>query len=93
MNMPTPLGISGNSTALTELFKPQYCYFIVEQSVPISTNNYGNSYGYACLEYGKISALADGTLVAAKNVNITPPTATLPEISEIKELLESGVWK
>lgn len=92
-NMPTPLGISGNSTALTELFKPQYCYFIVEQAVVISTNNYGNSYGYACLEYGKISALADGTLVAAKNVNITPPNATLPEISEIKELLESGVWK
>ncbi|MBP3630728.1 MAG: hypothetical protein J6J23_04480 [Clostridia bacterium] len=93
MNMPTPLGVSGNSTALTELFKPQYCYFIVEQAVVISTNNYGNSYGYACLEYGKISALANGTLVAAKNVNITPPNATLPEISEIKELLESGVWK
>lgn len=92
-NMPTPLGVSGNSTALTELFKPQYCYFIVEQAVPMSIANYGNSYGYACLEYGKISALADGTLVAAKNVNITPPNATLPEISEIKELLESGVWK
>lgn len=92
-NMPTPLGVSGNSTALTELFKPQYCYFIVEQAVPMSIANYGNSYGYACLEYGKISALADGTLVVAKNVNITPPNATLPEISEIKELLESGVWK
>ena len=92
-NMPTPLGVSGNSTALTELFKPQYCYFIVEQAVPMSIANYGNSYGYACLEYGKISALTDGTLVAAKNVNITPPNATLPEISEIKELLESGVWK
>lgn len=92
-HMPTPLGISGSSTALTELFKPQYCYFVVEQSVPMSIANYGNSYGYACLEYGKISALADGTLVAAKNVNITPPNATLPEISEIKELLESGVWK
>lgn len=92
-NMPTPLGVSGNSTALTELFKPQYCYFIIEQAVPIPISNYGNSYGYACLEYGKISALADGTLVAAKNVNITPPNATLPEISEIKELLESGVWK
>lgn len=92
-HMPTPLGISGSSTALTELFKPQYCYFVVEQSVPMSIANYGNSYGYACLEYGKISALTDGTLIAAKNVNITPPNATLPEISEIKELLESGVWK
>lgn len=92
-NTPTPLQLSGQSAPLLDLFKPQFAYLIIETAKVISTNNYGNSYGYACLEYGKISALADGALVAAKNVNITPPNATLPEISEIKELLESGVWK
>lgn len=92
-NTPTPLQISGVNSAVTELFKPQYCYLIIQQSVPMNIPNYGNSYGYACIEYRTINSFADGDLIACKNCNITPPTATLPEISEIKQLLESGVWK
>lgn len=92
-NTPTPLQISGSNSPLTELFKPQFCYLIIQQSIPINIENYGNSYGYACMEYRAINSFSDGDLIVCKNCNITPPTATLPEISEIKQLLESGVWK
>lgn len=89
----TPLFTSGATSPLISFYKPQFCYFIIEQNLPMPVSDYGNSYGYACMRKGKLSDYNLGTLVVAANYKGQPPNATLPETLEIKQLLESGVWR
>lgn len=92
-NQGTPLYTSGTTSPLISFYKPQYCYFIIEQNLPMPVSDYGNSYGYSCMRKGKLSDYNLGTLVVAANYKGQPPNATLPETLEIKQLLESGVWR
>ena len=90
-NMATPLETNGTSTAQTNFFKPQYCYFVVQSPILLPTERYGYNVGYACEVTRTLNEIS-GFTVCQNVTNITPSNATLDEIEEIKTLLESGVY-
>lgn len=90
-NMPTPLEVSGTGMAFSGFYKPQYCYFVIQQSVPMNVQGYAENIGYACLESGTISDYVD-CFIVANNPKVQPSTATYSETSELNELLSTGVW-
>ena len=88
-NTPTALAVCGASSDLINWYKPQYAYFVIEQPVTMPASDYGNQYGYACFDFGK---LPNSGLVVCNNAHIQPPNATEPETTEINKLLNTGVW-
>lgn len=90
-HMPTPLQTNGTSTAQTNFYKPQKCYFIVQSPILLPTLAYKSQVGYACEVTRKLNDL-QGFTVCGNVTNITPARATEQEINEIKQLLESGVY-
>lgn len=90
VNMPTPLQTNGTSTAQTNFFKPQNCYFVVQSPVLLSTSGYASHIGFAC-EYTAELNTVSGLTVCANVNNITPSQATEKETDMIKNLLETGV--
>lgn len=88
--MPTALQTNGTSSPTTNLYKPQFCYFIVTSSIPLAPAGYGDTIGYACMEKRNLS-LDDGYVVI-HNPNVQPEHATSPETNEINQLLSTGVW-
>lgn len=91
MTQPTPLQTSGAGMSYASFFKPQYCYFVVQQAVPMSVLGYGEDIGYACLERRKISS--NDSYIIAQNPHVQPEHATSQETSEINRLLSTGVWR
>lgn len=89
-NMPTPLQTNGTSTAQTNFFKPQNCYFVVQSPVLLPTSGYGSHIGFACEYTAQLDDVSGFTVCANVN-NITPTQATEKEIDMIKNLLETGV--
>ena len=90
-HMPTPLQTNGTSTAQTNFYKPQKCYFVVQSPVLLPTTAYKSQVGYACEVTRTLNDL-HGFTVCGNVTNITPAQATEQEINEIKQLLESGVY-
>lgn len=88
---PTPLQTSGSGMPYASFFKPQYCYFVVQQAVPMSVSGYGDDIGYACLERRKIST--NDSYIVAQNPHVQPEHATAQETTEINRLLSTGVWR
>lgn len=88
-NTPTALAICGASSDLINWYKPQYAYFVIEQPVTMPASDYGNQYGYACFDFGR---LPNKGLVVCNNAHVQPPNATEPETTEINNLLNTGVW-
>lgn len=89
-NIPTPLEVSGASMPFNSFYKPQYCYFVVQQCIPMEPSGYGDTIGYACLEKRKLTV--NDTYIVAHNPNVQPANATSPETNEINQLLATGVW-
>lgn len=90
-NMPTPLEVTGTGMAFSGFYKPQYCYFVIQQSIPMNVQGYAENIGYACLESGTILNYLD-CLIVANNPKVQPSTATFEETKELNELLSTGVW-
>ena len=90
-NMATPLETSGSGIPYSNFFKPQYCYFVVQSAVPMNIQGYGNTIGYAKLEYRKLND--SDNYIVAHNPNVQPENATSQETQEINALLATGVWR
>ena len=89
--MATPLETSGSGIPYSNFFKPQYCYFVVQSAVPMNVQGYGNTIGYAKLEYRKLND--SDNYIVAHNPNVQPENATSQETQEINALLATGVWR
>lgn len=89
-HMPTPLQTNGTSTPYTNLYKPQKCYFIIEQSIPMEISGYSDIIGHACMEYRTLNE--QDNYIVAHNPQVQPPNATKQETDELNMLLATGVW-
>ena len=88
--IPTLFNSAGGSSPECALYMPKKPYIILHLPDTMIPDNYGHAVGYACEETVTINDVSG--FAKFTNVDLSGMVATSQEISEIKTLLETGVY-
>lgn len=81
--------VVGTTSDCSEFAMPDRCYIKAVYSVPDVPDNYAHDIGHMCNQSGKLDSFSGYTIVNNPDITVN---CTLNELTEIKNLLSTGVY-